>query len=87
MVTKKEKKLVAKFMVAASHDIFGEDVVTDVNLMGSLQVDKEQLLVFRGEKFFDTKIEAMKHLESISHLSSSNSVAWIVQEIFTWEVA
>ena len=82
-------KLVTKYMVASSHDIFGEDVVTDSSFYGSLDVDKSQLLVFVGQKHFDTEIEAVEFLNTTSDINIGHNeeghCAWIIQKIFVWE--
>ena len=82
-----EMKLVTKYMVASSHDIFGEDVVTDSSFFGSLDVDKSQLLVFQGQKHFDTEIEAVEFLNTTTDLKNNEEghCAWIIQKIFVWK--
>ena len=80
-------KLVTKYMVASSHDIYGEDVVTDSSFHSSLDVDKNQLLVFEGQKYFDTEPQAMEFLSKTDDLNNNpnGDPAWIIQKIFVWE--
>ena len=83
---KKQKlKLKPKFMVASSHDIFGEDVVTDTGLHSELWVDKEQLFVFSGQKHFDTEIEALEFIQNTP--PNNQGLSLIIQKVFVWEVA
>ena len=74
-------------MVAKSHDIFGEDVVIDSSFLSSLSIEREQLLVFKGEKHFDTELEAMDFLNKTCDLNCNpdGDPAWIIQKIFVWE--
>ena len=80
-------KLTTKWMVARSHDIFGEDVVVHSSFVSSLDIEKEQLLVFKGEKYFDTELEAMDFLNTTSDLKNNfdGDPAWIIQKIYVWE--
>ena len=80
-------KLVTKYMLASSHDIFGEDVVTGSSFHTSLNVDKDQLLVFKGQKHFDTEIEAVEFLNTTIDLKNNEDghCAWIIQKIYVWD--
>ena len=83
----REMILTTKFMVASSHDVFGEDVVTHSSFFSSLNVDKSQLLVFQGQKHFDTEIEAVEFLNTTTDLKNNEDghCAWIIQKVFVWE--
>ena len=83
----REMKLVTKWMVASSHDIFGEDIIIESSFLNTGIEKKEQFLVFKGEKHFNTELEAMEFLNKTSDLKNNpdGDPAWIIQKIFVWE--
>tara|TARA_R100000781_G_scaffold113785_2_gene83056 strand:- start:796 stop:1062 length:267 start_codon:yes stop_codon:yes gene_type:complete len=76
-------KLTTKFMVASSHDIFGESVVKEASFFSQLTVDKEQLFVFSGQKHFETEMEAIEFINN--HPPENTGLSLIIQKVFVWE--